>query len=327
MNEGLPNFPGRKLSSRGTNLRRDKLCAYLQGCVCNTAVSTSPPFRAFIGRFVMMQARGNSQGGQPGGAVPSDARTPAPARPKPRAHGHGHGEGALLQRSLSELHVSTSRSHRERQGSRAARTHTGREMARARHPEPENTDLPGTTPVLNGDQLVCVGLELPYFPHWLAKKWSHLTSIDVTGGHLSNLEALEACTSLETLICDQNRLMDGDLPNLPNLPDSLRAISLNRNKIASLLGFIGFAVLKFPNITFLSLLGNPCCASELTESTVKQVAAYREKLILALPQLGWIDAVVTVDDRLGQSNTLNCRGINSESIPLWTTQGPSISML
>jgi len=65
-----------------------------------------------------------------------------------------------------------------------------------------------------------------------------------------------------------------------------RAISLNRNKISSLLGFIGFATMKFPNITFLSLMGNKCCFSELTDSTVEQVAAYREKLILALPQVG-----------------------------------------
>ena len=58
--------------------------------------------------------------------------------------------------------------------------------------------------------------------YWLARKWVHLTNIDLTGGNLQNLAALEACGNLETLICDQNKITDADLPNLPNLPDTLR---------------------------------------------------------------------------------------------------------
>lgn len=58
-----------------------------------------------------------------------------------------------------------------------------------------------------------------------------------------------------------------------------------------------FASLKFPNVTFLSLLGNPCCKSELVDDSGDAVKAYRDQLVTALPQLGWIDSVVTVADR------------------------------
>ena len=44
--------------------------------------------------------------------------------------------------------------------------------------------------------------------------------------------------------------------------------------------------MKCPNLTFLSLLGNPCCRSELVKDPPDAVTAYREKLVLSLPQLG-----------------------------------------
>ena len=216
LNQGLPNFPGRKLTSSNTK-RRDKLGVYLQACARNKAVSAGAAFQAFVGRFVMLTAPTGPEQAQPLAGY---------GTPRPRE------EGALLQRSLSELHVNTSRDRdrpygaptsRARRGSGSGsgarlemqaadptrggsgaargagsvslsgsiggsargagsvslsgsiggsptrRSPTRRQSTTSLHPrdsviEPDNTELPGATPVLNGDQLVCVGLELDYFP-------------------------------------------------------------------------------------------------------------------------------------------------------------------
>ena len=56
----------------------------------------------------------------------------------------------------------------------------------------EDRALPGAEVVLYGDQLSCVGLQLPRFPRWLAETHrNRITKIDVTGGALHNLSALE----------------------------------------------------------------------------------------------------------------------------------------
>jgi hypothetical protein len=52
----------------------------------------------------------------------------------------------------------------------------------------------------------------------------------------------------------------------------LRALSLNKNGITSLLGLIGFATMKFPQLTLLSLLRNPCSKSILLQHTAAEVA-------------------------------------------------------
>ena len=61
--------------------------------------------------------------------------------------------------------------------------------------------MPGAEVVLDGDQLSCVGLQLPRFPRWLAETHrNRITKIDVTGGALHNLSALEVCECLDTII-------------------------------------------------------------------------------------------------------------------------------
>lgn len=194
-----------------------------------------------------------------------------------------------------------------------------------RRQPPVDRSLPGAEVVLEGDQLSCVGLQLARFPRWLAEtNRTRITKIDLTGGALHNLSALEVCECLDTIIADECELSDADLTYLPSLPDTLRALSLNKNKIESLLGFIGFASMKFPNLTFLSLLGNPCCRSELVEDNPAAVKAYRDQLVLSMPQLGWIDSVVTVDDRFA-SGRLNCRSLNVDSVPTWLPQGAALA--
>ena len=86
-------------------------------------------------------------------------------------------------------------------------------------------------------------------------------------GRLRDLSALSVCTSLVSLVADQNELKNID--SLPELP-SLETLSLNKNDVADLDRFCTAALTKFPTVAHVSLLGNPCCPSELSGGTPEQ---------------------------------------------------------
>jgi Leucine-rich repeat (LRR) protein len=70
-----------------------------------------------------------------------------------------------------------------------------------------------------------------------------------------------------SLVADQNELTSID--SLPELP-LLETLSLNKNDITDLDRFIAAAIKRFPTLAHVSLLGNPCCPSELSGGTPEQ---------------------------------------------------------
>ena len=64
----------------------------------------------------------------------------------------------------------------------------------------------------------------------------------------------------QSLVADDNKLANID--SFPAIP-TLRTLSLNKNLIASLAMFLRDAPVKFAGLGYLSLLGNPCCPSEI----------------------------------------------------------------
>ena len=93
------------------------------------------------------------------------------------------------------------------------------------------------------------------------------TCLSLLAGRLQDLSALWACTSLVSLVADQNELASID--SLPELP-LLETLSLNKNNVEDLDRLIATAVKKFPALAHVSLLGNPCCPSELSGGTPEQ---------------------------------------------------------
>jgi Leucine-rich repeat (LRR) protein len=84
--------------------------------------------------------------------------------------------------------------------------------------------------------------------------------LDVSGGHLQSLEGLQRLSSLRTLVVDNN-----DLDHLPLdcRIQSLRTFSANHNAFAELAPLLLRLEANFPELAFLSLLGNPCGDSEV----------------------------------------------------------------
>ena len=53
-------------------------------------------------------------------------------------------------------------------------------------------------------------------------------------------------------------------------------LSLNKNKLLSVDNIVRNAAEKFPKLAFLSLLGNPCCPSDLVGGTAQEYSAYND---------------------------------------------------
>lgn len=103
------------------------------------------------------------------------------------------------------------------------------------------------------------------------------------------MSSLCTFTQLQTLVLDDNELTT--IASLPPLP-SLRALSLNNNELTDLHNTIIAIQSRCSKLTFLSLLGNPCCPCELRSSSYamqKKNAAYRAQVIMALPDLQHLD--------------------------------------
>jgi Leucine-rich repeat (LRR) protein len=78
------------------------------------------------------------------------------------------------------------------------------------------------------------------------------------------MSSLDNFKQLQTLVLDHNQLRT--ITSLPRLP-SLRALSLNGNELTDLHRTLIAIQRNCPNITFLSLLENPCYPCELTSSS------------------------------------------------------------
>ena len=116
-----------------------------------------------------------------------------------------------------------------------------------------------------------------------------LCKAELTNQHLKSLEKLphDTLNNIETLILDNNNLTS--LENLP-LMKSLKTLWVNKNNIVSLDQLLTLVSVKFPSLSYLSLLWNPCAPSELNGATNAEQTRYRARVLYFLPQLRLLDA-------------------------------------
>lgn len=139
----------------------------------------------------------------------------------------------------------------------------------------------------NSQSLHCPGLEVDELPSFLASNYSGAVSLDVSFGTLSNFVSLRGFSLLRSLVCDQNEVVS--LTTFPVL-EHLDTLSLNKNNVTSLPNFLRDAQEKFPKLSYLSMIGNPCCPSELTGGTESEYAEYRGQVLAKLPLLKFLDS-------------------------------------
>jgi len=113
--------------------------------------------------------------------------------------------------------------------------------------------------------------------------------LDLSFNALLDVKGLESFVDLEELVLDNNSLTDEVI--FPNLL-KLRTLSLNKNQMSDLDRVVSLCRWKFPNLNFLSLLGNPCCPNlsmSTDEDDVDDYQRFRYFVIHKLPSLKFLD--------------------------------------
>lgn len=114
---------------------------------------------------------------------------------------------------------------------------------------------------------------------------------------LSDLMDIEQFPYLEELICDNNCLSDKSrFPQLKNL----KILSCNKNQIEDIHIFIDKVKSLFPNLVYLSLLGNKACPNQLIDENKDEYdySRYRKYVIYRLSKLKFLDSYqVTQEER------------------------------
>ena len=143
----------------------------------------------------------------------------------------------------------------------------------------------------SGNSLTFIGHEdLKYIPPWLSSKYASTTRrLDLSYNALRSLKGLAGFEEVTELMLDNNQL-DENASLQPN--SNLQTLTLNKNKIKTLDVLIPRLSENFPNLTYLSLLGNDACPDQLTGSTgddENDYQRYRYYVLFHLPNLKFLD--------------------------------------
>lgn len=132
-----------------------------------------------------------------------------------------------------------------------------------------------TKPVVNvsGEQLSCAGQDLEAIPPELAREYgSRIRRLDMSSNQLKSLENLEGFERIQELILDDNLIDDNcSFPAIAQLA----TLSLNKNRITDIERLIGRVSVSYPQLRFLSLLGNRACPNELVSGDEDDYRRYR----------------------------------------------------
>eukprot|EP00038_Savillea_parva_P026366 m.53547 g.53547 ORF g.53547 m.53547 type:complete len:1217 (+) comp7465_c0_seq1:63-3713(+) len=138
-----------------------------------------------------------------------------------------------------------------------------------------------------------IGIDAGSLPSEFRTEYASASEVDISEGCLNDLSGLESFRSLESLVADSNELTT--LDTLPPLP-KLTTLSLNKNKITDAHELARDLAAKCPRLAHVSLLGNPCCPSEIFGGTAEKYAEYRHVLLKKLPGLRSIDFAQVADN-------------------------------
>jgi len=132
-------------------------------------------------------------------------------------------------------------------------------------------------------------------PSEISGQAPNLKACDFSFNDLTDLKGLDKFRNIETLILDNNGILS--LENLPDLP-RLTTLWCNKNDLMDIEVVLRAVSKNCPRLTYLSLLGNPCCANELNGNAVQEYTRLRLYICYRLPTLKYLDAMpVTEQER------------------------------
>lgn len=171
--------------------------------------------------------------------------------------------------------------------------------------------------------MILSGLGLTSIPEAIINLYhgQKVTHLDLSFNDLKSVEGLSLFKHLESLVLDNNRLtmIGGGFDEYSRpvriVNSQLKVLSLNNNRITNLDSFLRNISICFPNLTYLSLLRNPCCPDDLSSKWAaftapwlmgrgdQQYREYREKCERALPRLQFLDSTDIKKNKLVHSKS------------------------
>jgi len=127
----------------------------------------------------------------------------------------------------------------------------------------------------------------------------HVSKLDLTENSFKDFQFLKKFTNLKTLVLDNNNIKT--LKLFPQLP-TVDTLWLNNNKISDVRKLMDHISRLFPNITYLSLLRNPCTPDMyFSDDEADSYQRWRYYVIHRLPTLSMLDASPVDDDELDKA--------------------------
>lgn len=143
----------------------------------------------------------------------------------------------------------------------------------------------------SGGKLTCLRHGGPTLPGWLVgynnTAPDAIIELEASNGQLEDLAAVGSFGNLETLVADGNLLRD--ISSFPPL-HKLRTLSLNKNRLNDLQQLLVEIRDRYPNLTYLSLIGNPCCPAAFGYDNRDAYDAYAITVSAILPGLRFLDS-------------------------------------
>lgn len=169
-------------------------------------------------------------------------------------------------------------------------------------------------------QLILSGLGLTSIPEAVINLYhgQKVMHLDLSFNNLKSIEGLSLFNHLESLVLDNNKLsmIGGGFDEFSRpvrlVNARLKVLSLNNNRITNLESFLRNISSCFPNLTYLSLLRNPCCPDYLSSKWSSifqtwvgrdQYDEFRHKCVAALPRLQFLDSTRLKGNKLTASKS------------------------
>jgi hypothetical protein len=135
-------------------------------------------------------------------------------------------------------------------------------------------------------------------PESITSQSPSIKGADFSFNDITDLKGLDKFRNLETLILDNNKV--SSLEFLPDLP-RLNTLWLNKNELMDIEAVLSAVSKQCPRLTYLSLLGNPCCANELNGNAFAEYTRLRLYICYRIPTLKFLDAMPVTEEERAES--------------------------
>ncbi|XP_045465840.1 leucine-rich melanocyte differentiation-associated protein-like isoform X2 [Harmonia axyridis] len=155
--------------------------------------------------------------------------------------------------------------------------------------------------------------DLQTFPKMILEKVADNTKIlDISHNNIKDFSFLSKMTKLRSLICDHNRLYaDVELPYMPQLD----LLWMNNCDLKELLPFCKTIQNSFPNLKYLSLMGNKAVPSLLRGDKIYDSQQYRIFVISLFPRLIHLDESRVTPEEREEANNIKYKSLMNKYLP------------